>query len=270
MQTRHWLKYAVLMPNLTGMLEVKLDEVVYKRGAIKKVSGTMQLAPEIITSENLTFRVGQGKVAGRARIQPEHPGIRKPASIYADLQVDTVDIAQGEQLIFKQERELSGLASGAIEFQIPTGKESFRRMDGKFRLHLRNGSLGKLGFASRLIGLLRNREIVLLRMPSLQDEGLTYDEARLQVSMRNGLAQLENCAAGSPSYTLAATGLVDFAHMQSDVQVTLDIFQGVTGLIEHLPVIGPTATSVVKEATRIRLRATGSPFDIQWQPDVIP
>jgi len=257
------------MPNITGTLELNLDEVAYKRGVIRKVGATAQFSPEIITAENLAFRVGRGTASGRARIQPEHAGVRKPASIYADLQVDAVDIAHGEKLIFKNERELSGLASGMVEFQIPTGKESYRRMDGKFHLRLWNGSFGKLGFATHLISLLRNREIVLLRMPSLQNEGLTYDEAKLQASMRNGLAQLENCTAGSPSYAIAATGLVDFAHKQSDVQVTLDIFQGVAGLVGQLPVIGPTATSVVKEATRIRLRAVGSPFEVQWQPDVI-
>ena len=257
------------MPTINGTLKVKLGAVAYKRGVMSNVTTTAHLTPEIITMEDLNFRVGKGTASGRARLQPEHAGLRKPAVLYAELQVDAVDVAHAEKLIFKKERGLYGRASGTVAFQLPTGKESYRRMDGKFRLRLWNGSFGKLGFATHLISLLRNREIVLLRAPSLQNEGFTYDEARLQLSMRNGRAQLENCTAGSPSYAITATGPVDFAQMQTDVQVTLDIFQRMAGLVEQLPLIGPTATSVVKEATRIRLRAVGSPFDVQWQPDVI-
>ena len=257
------------MPNINGTLAMRLEEVAYKRGIIRNIQTTAQLSPEIITAEDLKFRVGNGTIVGRARLQPDQAGARKPVAIYAELAVEGADMAHAEKLIFKQERELTGTATGTVEVQMPTGKEGFRRMDAKFRLRLWNGSLGKLGFATRLTSLLRNQEILSLRMPSLQDEGLTYDEAALRVSMRNGLAQLENCTAGSPSYAIAATGLVDFRQMQTDVQVSLDIFQGVAGLVERLPVIGPTATSVVREATRIRLRATGSPFDIQWQPDIL-
>ncbi len=257
------------MPELTGALTVQLGEVAYRRGVVRQVDAAVQLAPEIITLEPLSFRVGHGAVRGRARLQPEREGERRPVSIYVDLRADNVEKAYAEQVLFQEPRELTGLASGAVEAQWPTGRHGYRRMSGDLKLRLRDGSLGRLGFVTRLTTLLRTREIVQLRAPSLRDEGLTYETATVNVTMRDGRARLHDCTAESPSYSVVASGVVDFAQMQTDVQMAFNVLDGVTSLVERVPVIGPTATSVVRGATKIRLRATGSPFDIRWQPDVL-
>ncbi|HDP33480.1 MAG TPA: hypothetical protein ENN29_00025, partial [Candidatus Hydrogenedentes bacterium] len=267
----------ITMPNATGTLGMRLGEVAYRRGAIRQVTGTAQISPEIIIIEDFSCHIGRGTAGGRVRVQSEQAGRspatggpRRPAVIYANLRIDGADASQAEQLLFEQPRDLAGRAWGTIEAQLPTGKEGYRRMDGKFQLQLRDGSLGKLGFATRLTSMLRNMEIVRLRMPSLQNEGLTYDNASINIVMRDGLAQLNDCTATSPSYTVEAAGLVDFGRMHTDVQVRMSLFDAVTGLMEHVPIIGPTATTALREATRIRLRATGPPFDIRWQPDILP
>lgn len=260
----------MVMPDITGTLDLRVSDVIYRRGAMRQVSTLVQFTPESIALEDISFRLGRGRATGRARLQPEHTGTRRPVAWYINLDLDAVETAYAERLLFDHPRDLAGIASGTVEAQWPTGKEGYRRMDGKFMLRLRDGSLGRLGFATRLTTLLRNREVVYLRAPSLRDEGLTYDTATVAITMRDGRAQLGDCTAVSRSYSINASGLVDFARMHTDAQVAFNVFEGVADLVERVPVIGPTATSVVRDATTIRLRATGSPFDIRWQPDVLP
>jgi len=139
-----------------------------------------------------------------------------------------------------------------------------RHASGDIEFQGVDGSLGKLGFATKLITALRATEALHLRLPPLRDEGLTYDTLRAAFRLDDGVMAIREFALEAPALALLARkGSVDFRVSTVDVLVDIYLLESVTSLLDGIPVVSGVL-DVFKDKASINAHFTG-PLD---DPDV--
>jgi hypothetical protein len=128
-----------------------------------------------------------------------------------------------------------------------------------------DGTLGKMGLATKLLTVLRTTEIIQLRGLPTKDEGLTFDTLLATLPVQKGVMQVDPLALESPSFMLVAKGQVDFVKETLDVTSDLYLLESVTGILDQVPVLSE-AVELFKEAVDVRLQISGNLDD----PEVVP
>jgi hypothetical protein len=160
---------------------------------------------------------------------------------------------------------VEGNVSGDVELTVPEqpeGELPLADADGRVYLTGHDGTFGKLGLATKVLGVLKTTGVFSLRAPFSRRGGLFYEEFETELSFDDGFMEIEEGNVDASSYRMTAKGAVDFDAQESDVRVNVDLLQGVTGLAERVPLLG----NIVGTATKpfdIRLLVTGSPTDIK-------
>lgn len=243
----------------TSELGVNIARLLYRRGQIDDLRADVIMTPEAIRVPSFSCRPYTGSVSGAVDVF--HARGEAPARVRARMTMQEADARIIDDCFFPEPRRFYGIVTGELTFEGPIGpaQEALKNANGGFSFTARNGSFGKLGFATKLLTLFRTTEILRLRLPALKDEGLSYDTCSGVLKMQDGVLRIEGVRMSRPSYGLEAQGVLDFARDASDLTVNLAFLQGVRGLIEYVPVIGSAASKV----GGMRVHVTGSPWDPQ-------
>lgn len=249
-----------------GTLTVAFDEVLFRDKPFEDVTAQVVRDRSGVHLQNISFSSHPGRAEGTIHLlTPPYGGT---GTIEADFTLDDFDAAYLDRLLFAEPRGLEGRVNGTLRATAPAigGAEAVRRADGHLSLSARKGTLGRLGFATQILALLRNLEVFQLRLPTLRDEGLVFDDLVAELRMERGVIAFEDCRLTSRVYAMAAAGTVDFPRDQTDVAIRVDLTEGVTRYIHAVPLLGQ-AVGTVTGMARLRLLATGSPFDVRVRPD---
>ncbi len=249
-----------------GTLTVAFDEVLFRDKPFEDVTTQVVRDRSGIHLQNISFSSHPGRANGTIHLlTPPYGG---SGTIETDFTLDDFDAAYLDRLLFAEPRGLEGRVNATLRATAPNigGVEAVRRADGHLSLSARKGTLGRLGFATQILALLRNLEVFQLRLPTLRDEGLVFDDLVAELRMERGVITFEDCRLTSRVYAMAAAGTVDFPRDQTDVAIRVDLTEGVTRYIHAVPLLGQ-AVGTVTGMARLRLLATGSPFDVRVRPD---
>lgn len=248
-----------------GRVDVRAEQLIYRKAVFNDVRASVIGEGNRITVPSLSLRPEQGVATAEVVVARENAGA--PWVVVGKADLDGIGASILDGLVFKEPRGLTGQVSGQLAFRIPMLPDTppVNAASGEAVLKAKDGSFGRMGIATKILNVMRTAEIFRLRMPSIQDEGLTYDTAEFTGKMTEGVLRIDDFALERPSFGLAAEGIVNFPKDEMRVEVNVFPFQTVTGLAERVPIIG-RAVSELKKLTPLGIVAQGSPFD----PTVMP
>ena len=242
---------------LAGELDVDVGTLFFRRGRLDRVQAHVSADREAIRVRDLRCRPYTGAATGWVELT----GLWPPPGgrMRLDLELDGVDARIIDEVVFTEPRDFHGTLSGRAQFDVPMGdaQQTLAGATGRAVFAAEKGTFGRLGFTTKLLTVLRATEVFRLRAPALKDEGLSYDTCHGVITMDKGFMTLEGVTLARPSYTMEAAGTIDFPHDASYVDVRVTFFEGMRGIMQHVPVIGEAASKL----TGLMLTVRGSPYD---------
>ena len=245
----------------TGEILADIGSVYYRRAQIDNVQTRIQLDGDGISFQEILLRPHGGEVEGAARLSYASEG--EPRRLRLQAGMKSVDARILDELFFPEPRGLLGSVDADIDLRFPIGDGSIPQngMSGTASFTARNGTYGKLGFATTLLTVLRTTEIIRLRIPTLKDEGLVFDLSEGRLVMEDGVMNIETAELTGKAYALTASGTADFPQDNTDVVVYVYTLESVTGIVSAVPLLG-RGMDILKGTTALRGRVTGSPLAV--------
>lgn len=241
-----------------GEVNINLDKVRYRRGEFEFFEAKLTGDAEELRLDEVQFRPNTGKITGSAAIVYTDDG----RVVRAKLQGETIDARILDEVLFEQPRGIFGVVNAAVDLETPWGdtKTMLNGLDGTVHWRAKDGSWGRMGFATKLLTALNATDIFRLKKPDFTDRGLTYNTCSGMLVFTEGVMQLRDVEMRAPAYTLTAAGTVDYPLDAADVAIRVAPLAGVNRRFADVPVL----REIAKQADRltdVRLRMTGSPFD---------
>ena len=238
------------------------DEVLYKNTNFSDVSADITPQNKTITIRNIVAIPYSGKMTASIDVD---------SSVFAmNTLLDAADAQVVDEILFSDNpRGLRGAITGPLKFSVPLNHEShpINGTDCEGQLTVRDGTLGKMGVATRLLSALDASKLFKLRLPSFKDKGLTFNSCTIDFVMNDGVLFLKNLTLESPSFAMDVTGTVDFPKQKMHLLIQAYMLEGVTNLIGNVPVVGGIAERL-KKLTPVSLLAVGPPDNPQIHIDV--
>ncbi|MDH3284546.1 MAG: hypothetical protein OEQ13_07375, partial [Acidobacteriota bacterium] len=243
---------------MRGTLAVKLDRIRAGRSEARGLGTEIRFDGKDVHVPAFDLETYEGRVSGALDLVAQPEGPRR-----LDLKLDVTGVTGRflDDFFFGEApRAIRGVYSGTLAFTAPLAddlKAMLAAGDGRLSWSARDGSFGKLGFATKIVTVLRASQALRLRLPALKDEGLVFDTVKADFPMQKGRLRIEFFELDTTSYAINAGGSLDFAQDRSDVPIELNATKGLTAFLEKLPVAGDALQIV-----NVRLHATGSPYDL--------
>lgn len=242
-------------PDVQGKMTVRMQQLFYQRGRLDQVRADVRVTPAEILIHDLSCVPYAGNVTGSIRIARNGT----PPHVSTELQINDAEMRIVDETLFEQPRGLRGIGRGSVaaDFAFGSADEVMNSMSGAVDLAMTSGSYGQLGAATRALSLLRVFEFIRLRIPTLGDAGLTYDESTIRLEADSGMVALRQFALKSASYEVSGEGTIDYPNDVMDVVFRVHLLEIITGLISRVPVLG-TAVDAVTSVTDLVVTARGS------------
>jgi hypothetical protein len=237
-------------------------EARYKGQVLHDLRTNVRIAPDATVADPVTCRVGEGTLEGTARLLKGAEGGPDTAAVMATF-ID-VDAAVIDALLFDEPRGLGGRFTGNADLRFAVAEDlpPTHTLDGTVAFDAVDGTYGKARSATKLLSLLKTTEVLWGRLPTLRDEGLTYDTSQGRLSARNGVLDINTFSLASKSYALSAEGRVNFPEDRMNVEAQFRILESVRNVLGMVPVIG-SAVGQLDDRGGLRIQFTGSPQDPQ-------
>jgi uncharacterized protein YhdP len=119
-------------------------------------------------------------------------------------------------------------------------------ISGEITFEGKDGTLGKAGLASKLLGALRTTDILRLRVPQLKDKGLAFKTISGRVAIEQGVFRLDPFSLADSAYVLAGKATFDYPKDTAEGGGEIQVLEGVTGMARKIPILGDAANLVSK------------------------
>jgi len=247
---------------IIGEFTVNLDEFYYNRGRLQAVAFRVLGEARAIRVPEFSARTGDGTVLGSFVVLP---GDATDAVVKSAVKWSAFDGKTFSNLLFREDRGFFGVLNGELTFDAPFGdyKTMLAGASGSIRWAGNDGSLGSVGAAGKLLTALRATEIIMLKVPSLKDQGLTYKTWNGEIVMTNGVMNLKETQLDGGAYAITGTGTVDFAAEQTNVETFTRVLESVGKVVGSVPIIGNIATAVSTDLVGVPVNFSGSPYDLK-------
>ncbi len=242
---------------LTGNFDIKVASLYYGRGRADNVRANVTLTPEKILVRDIFLKPYTGSATGTVDITNAKGD--EPMRVAVDLLLDEIDTKFIDDALLEQAQGLKGTLSGTVKLDMPLPEEGdpMAGANGSIVLKAHDGTLGKFGLATKLLSVLKATDIFRLKIPKMSDEGLVYNKCSTSMTIKNGVLTLASFSQESDHLTLEAAGKVDFPRDNMDLQIKANVLEGVTGLVDKVPILRDAAGAVNRHAG-MNLTATGS------------
>jgi hypothetical protein len=225
---------------LRAEFAVAADMLYYKRAQFSAVHADVTMDGPSVQVRNLTLVPYSGAITGQADITL--PKDSNPVYVDAALKLDAIDARVLDEVSPLEPRGFKGALSGTVNFRgpIPATGSPLATGSGEIQLTGNKGSLGKMGMATKLLAALRTTELLTLHLPSMED-GLTYDTLNAELNMVKGQMAVNAFTLENRSMNIVAGGNIDWAADNANMKIIVYPLEGITSLIEIVPVVGNAA-----------------------------
>ncbi|MFO7975413.1 MAG: AsmA family protein [Candidatus Hydrogenedentota bacterium] len=180
-------------------LDVRLAKVLYRNAQVDDVRATVNGRNGMYDIQDLFMGPGNGTVTGTAQVEliPEP----SPSTITMNLSLKDVDLAVIDGIAFSTPRGLKGLTTGTVDITAPFGGgvNPTNGTTGNIEFVSRDGTLGTMGIATKILTVMRTTEIIRLRMPPTKDEGIAFDTCAGTATLESGFMTLDEFSLLSPT-----------------------------------------------------------------------
>ncbi len=231
----------------SGDFPVAADTLIWAEATLQNVRCVARFTPGAVQLDELVLGHGSGQLSGVGGYVSARDG--KPAVLSTDLAVSGVDAVLLEGLFLDKARGLAGPMNGRVALTIPMLPDSVSVMNhisGEITFEGKDGSLGKAGLASKLLGALRTTDILRLRIPQLKDKGLSFKTISGRVTIEQGAFRLDSFNLADSAYVLAGKATFDYPKDTAEGGGEIQVLEGVTGMARKIPILGDAANLVSK------------------------
>ena len=245
-------------------LDVDLKSLFYRRARFDAVRANVETVGGTTHIRDLSATPYTGQVRGAIDVVSSVGAT--PGQTTLNLQFEGIDARVIDELLFKEPREFSGTLTGTALYTIPTGTgvNTMSAMTGRTVFTGQNGSFGKLGFATKMLSVLKATDVLRLRLPSLKDEGLTYETCQAALTLDKGMMTVDQGRLRSPQFEMQGQGTLDFLGEQGDLKIRVNYLESVTGILEGTPIIGK-AMGAMGTAAGAEIYMKGSVYNPEFQ-----
>ncbi len=246
---------------LLGKFYIHLDEMYYRRGMVSAMTARLIGTEDSFVIQDIYLRPYTGTLTGTITLAPDADF---DTLAIAELELDEIDGHILDEILYDEPGEVHGTISATISLAAPLDepKKMIAAADGGVVWSATDGSLGKLGFATKLLTALKTVEVITLKVPSLRDEGLTYKTFTGEAIMSKGVVSLEDVLLDGGAYELEVKGEVDFAQEKTDVTIHVHVLQTLSNIVEKVPVLGEI-TKLTTDLVGVTVLMKGSPYDLE-------
>ncbi len=240
----------------TGSFSANLDALIYRQAHFTNASATVVAQNGHIQVENLRLDRNGGSITGTLTMASGEP----TGQFSTEMVVTNVPAQVIDELAFVEPRGLKGNLNGTVILQMPTGEgvDPTHGMSGSIEFTGENGTFGKLGIATQILTVLRATEITRLRLPSVRDEGLSFDRCRGTITMNQGLMTVQDMEIRTPTYLIAARGTINFPANDTELLVHVNLLESVLSAGDLVPGVREVADHL-RSAGGMRILVTGPP-----------
>jgi hypothetical protein len=240
-----------------GTLAVEMKELVFRNTPLSDASANVRLASGAVVVENVNARPVTGTMTGTVRVEPQSEGGLPWVDL--DLAFEQAGMEALDALLFETPRGFKGVFDGAVELHFPvgTGQPALNRASGAMVFKARDGNLGRFGFATQLLAVLRTTELLTLRLPSGNDGGLAFNTSDVVLRMDEGVITLRTFSVENPTLKMHAEGTVDLPADQTNVRIQASVLGAVSGAAGALGL--ETVSRGIERYSSLELLATGPP-----------
>ena len=231
----------------SGDFPVAADTLIWAEATLQNVRCLARFTPGTLQLDELSMGHGAGQLSGVAGYISAREG--NPAVLSTDLAVSDVDAVLLEGLFLEKARGLAGPMNGRVALTIPLVPESpsvMHHISGEITFEGKDGTLGKAGLASKLLGALRTTDILRLRIPQLKDKGLSFKTVSGRVVIEQGVFRLDPFQLADSAYVLAGNATFDYPKDTAEGGGEIQVLEGVTGMARKIPILGDAANLVSK------------------------
>ncbi len=231
----------------SGDFSVAADTLIWAEATLQNVRCVARFTPGAVQLDELLLGHGSGQLSGVGGYVSARDG--NPAVISTDLAVSAVDAVLLEGLFLEKARGLAGPMNGRVALTIRLVPESVSVMNhisGEITFEGKDGTLGKAGLASKLLGALRTTDILRLRIPQLKDKGLSFKTISGRVAIEQGVFRLDPFNLSDSAYVLAGKATFDYPKDMAEGGGEIQVLEGVTGMARKIPILGDAANLVSK------------------------
>lgn len=247
--------------DFSGDFDVSADTLVWAEAIMEKAHCTARFTPGAVQTSDLVLGHGAGQITGTAGYVSAREG--NPAVLSTDLAVAGVDAVLLEGLFLEKARGLAGLMNGRVALAIPLAPDSpsvMNAMNGEISFEGENGTLGKAGLASKLLGALRTTDILRLRIPQLKDKGLAFKTLSGHVVIEQGVFRVAPFTLSDSAYVLEAKVNFDYPGDKAEGGGEIQVLEGVTGMARKIPILG-NAANLVSKVFGVPIKVSGTAKD---------
>ena len=247
--------------NFTGDFEVTADTLVWAEAKMVKARSLVRFTPGALEAGELAIGHGAGQIKGVVAYTSARES--NPANMTANLAFQGVDAALLEGLFLEKARGLAGPMNGQVALAIPLIPDSpsvMNAMSGEITFEAKDGTLGKAGMASKLLGALRTTDLLRLRVPQLKDKGLTFKTLTGRVVIAQGVFQVDPFSLHDSAYVLEARATFDYPKDTAEGGGEVQVLEGVTGVARKIPILGGAA-NLVSKVLGVPIKVSGTAKD---------
>ena len=235
---------------ISGVVRLAIDSFTFREFAWKPVLADVEL-----TKESITATVRKADVCGIATTG----AIRFPRggamSVSALVAAAGPDITTPLACLGVPKAPITGAYEASLQVE---GKgeaaELAKALQGPLKFRASKGTIGKTSVLTKILGVVNVTGAFKGKSRSRLGEAMTFDEITIEGQMENGRLSIREAALKSPSFTMAASGTLDYTGDKSvDVMVLTYPFSTVDKIIRVIPVLryilGRKFLSVATEVT---------------------
>jgi len=216
-----------------GALRLAADSIAFQRHTWRDVRAAAELG-----GGALRFSVTQADVCGIDTTGSFTVGEGEP-SVTLFTSSAGEDIRETIDCLTDKKASITGEFRVDYRFEGKgSGDALLRSFEGPFEMKLANGRILEMTLLSRIFALLNVAETFRGRFPDFGKEGFPYRTLSIRANAKNGKFVLGEATLDAPSMRIFATGEVDIATRESDLNVLVAPFRTADAVVRRIPVFG--------------------------------
>ncbi len=231
--------------------------------AFHDAEGTITTKGDILVIHPLRCGIGPGYAVGQVLVD-HGPG--SPPLLRISGHVEDVDAAAVHQQLLRQKSLVNGALRGDFYLQGRAGAEFLPTSLGNFSLEIRNGVLRKFKFLAKVFSLLNVSQILALKLPDMDEEGMPFDRLAGTFLLKEGVLSSEDLFIEGNAMNLSLVGQFNLIQQRLDAVMGVKPLRTVDKIITKIPLAGWLLAGEEKALITAHFSITGPTSD----PDVLP
>jgi hypothetical protein len=192
-----------------------------------------------IRGVKLKMAEGEAELSGKLKFSPQRD--IEFDSVYETKNIDVQKLVSKfgiENLTFSGALD----CKGNIRSYGKTIDERIKNLNGSLDIILNNGYLTRQHILVRMLTLINMYDVIKLRVPKMDKEGIKYDTATVKAVIDSGIINVESLYIDGDRIRISGKGNIDLVKKSTNMVFGLKFFQIIDEVLNKIPIVGYIVT----------------------------